>query len=184
VNRERVLVPGPWLKTAGWRGGSWLVGLMVLLIFLDLITGDLVDIGWRRPTLLMFLGFLMSVPYGWAWVKGRAPLPPKPAVLVPQAAIQGHGESGSTYVFVGPTGGARPGLGRRTRDLGPIAWFLYTVFWRWPLLVGDAILTVVWRGIDKVFGFNGGPRASDFDPSQVDEFANPERLKQPDRDTF
>jgi hypothetical protein len=179
VSRERPLQPGPWLKTPGWRGGSFLVGLVLLAILVDWITGDLVDFGLGRPLLVLLLGFAMSVPYGWAWVHGRAPEPPKPPDILPQAHVEG--ERGSTYVIVAPT--ARPGLGRmvRARELSPFWWLLYTIFWRWPLLAGDAVLVAVWRGITRIFGFNGGPRLRDYRPGQID---SPESVPPPDQDTF
>ncbi|HEX2502641.1 MAG TPA: hypothetical protein VHK00_01770 [Miltoncostaeaceae bacterium] len=184
MNPERTLQPGPWLKTPGWRGGAFLIGLTVLVLFADWITGDLFDVGWwGRPTLVVILGFLLSVPYGWAWMHGKAPLPPTPAVLVPQAAVQGD-ERGNTYVLVGPDRAVtRPGLGRRSRDLGAIGWLFYTVFWRWPLVIGDAVLTVVWRGIVRVFGANGGPRVEDVSARQQ-EVDYPEDLSPPDRERF
>lgn len=181
----RVLQPGPWRKTPGWRAGSWLIGFTLLLLFLDWLTGDLVDVGWWRPVGLLLLGLLLSVPYGWAWVKGRAPLPPvAAAALVPQAAVQ-TGESGNTYVLVGPTAAAaRPGLGRKARDLGPVSWFFYTLLWRWPLLAGDAVLTVVWRGLTRIFGFNGGPSLERVDAIHVDQNEYPEDRPPPGSRAF
>jgi len=174
VSDERTLQPGPWRKTPGWRAGAWLIGVILLLWFLDWLTGDLVDVGWWRPFLIVILGLLFSVPYGWAWVKGRAPLPPAPAAIVPQAAVQ-TGEQGSTYVIVGPSGGAeRRGLWRRASDLGPLSWFLYTIIWRWPLMVGDAVLTMFWRGMTRVFGFNGGPSIDRFDPIEMERIESPD----------
>ncbi len=185
MSRDRVLQPGPWLKTPGWRAGSWVIGFTLLLWFLDWLTGDLVDIGWWRPLLFLFLGILFSVPYGWAWVKGRAPVPPAAtAALVPQAAVQ-TGESGNTYVLVGPAATApRRGLGRTARDLGPISWFFYTILWRWPLMMGDAILTVFWRAMTRVFGFNGGPSMQTFDPTSIDQIDYPEDHPPPGSRSF
>jgi hypothetical protein len=181
VNPERALQPGPWLKTPGWRGGSFLIGLTVLVMFVDWILGDLFDVGWwGRPLLVIILGFLLSIPFGWAWVQGRAPAPPKPAVLVPQAAVQGD-DRGNTYVLVGPDAGARRlGPGRRARDLGAVGWFLYTIFWRWPVLIGDAILTVFWRGMNRLFGFNGGPQRD----RTLGQIESAEDLPPPDRERF
>lgn len=184
MSDERTLQPGPWRKTPGWRAGAFLIGIVLLLWFLDWLTGDLVDVGWWKPLAVVVLGILLSVPYGWAWVKGRAPLPPKPVALVPQAAVQ-TGESGSTYVLVNPPGGpSRPGLGRKTRDLGPVAWFLYTVFWRWPVMVGDAALTLFWRGMTRIFGFNGGPSMETFDRSQMEQIDYPDDHPPPGSRTF
>jgi hypothetical protein len=181
VNSERTLQPGPWRKTPGWRAGAFLIGLVTLVMFVDWVTGDLFDVGWwGRPILVVILGFILSWPYGWAWVQGRAPEPPRPAVIVPQAAVE-QGEHGSTYVLVGPhPAERRPGLGRRAKDLGTLGWFLYTIFWRWPVMIGDAILTVVWRGLTRLFGFNGGPRR-DHTLGQIDY---PEDLPPPDQDRF
>ena len=184
MSDERTLQPGPWRKTPAWRAGAFLIGIVLLLWFLDWLTGDLVDVGWWKPFAVVVLGILLSVPYGWAWVKGRAPLPPTPAALVPQAAVQ-TGESGSTYVLVNPAGGpSRPGLTRKTRDLGPVSWFLYTVLWRWPVMVGDAALTYFWRGMTRIFGFNGGPSIESFDPIEADQVESPEDRPPPGSRTF
>jgi hypothetical protein len=156
--------------------------LTLLVLFVAWILGDAFDVGFWRPFAVMLLGFLMSVPYGWAWVKGRAPDPPKPSVLVPQAAV--HGERGSTYVLVGPNALPRFGLARKASELGPVAWFLYTLFWRWPLMVGDAVLTLVWRGIIRLFGFNGGPRVGEVTSAEMHEIDYPQDLPPPDRETF
>jgi hypothetical protein len=184
VSDPRTLPPGPWLKTPGWRAGAWLIGVTLMLWLVDWLTGDLVDVGWWRPLLIAILGLLFSVPYGWAWVKGRAPLPPKPAALVPQAAVQ-TGEQGNTYVLVGQGARpSRPGLGRKAGELGPVSWFLYTVLWRWPLMVGDAVLTAFWRGMTRIFGFNGGPNIQSFDPSQIDQVDYPEDRPPPGSRSF
>lgn len=182
MNRRGALQPGPWLKTPGWRFGSFLLGIGLMALLTDWITGDAVDLG-SRVYLVMLLGFLVSIPYGLSWMRGQAPEPPKPATLVPQAAIQPDG-SGNTYVLVNPGGGGGKGLVRRPSELGPISWFLYTIFWRVPLMVGDAILTAAWRGITRVFGFNGGPRLRDVASAELDQMARPESRPQPDRDTF
>ena len=184
MSDERTLPTGPWLKTPGWRAGSWLIGITLFLLFLDWLTGDVVDVGWWRPLGVMTLGVLFSVPYGWAWVKGRAPPPPPvAAALVPQATVQA-GERGSTYVIVGPTAPSRQGLARRVRDLGPVSWFLYTLLWRWPLLAGDAVLTLFWRGMTRIFGFNGGPSIESFDPIEADQVEDPEDRPPPGSRTF
>jgi hypothetical protein len=157
---------------------------VLILWFIDWLTGDVVDVGWWRPLLLVFLGFLFSAPYGWAWVKGKAPPPPKPVALVPQAAVQ-QDDGGGTYVFVGPTAApARWGPTRKVADFGPISWFLYTVLWRFPLLVGDAVLTVFWRGMTRLFGFNGGPSIQSFDPSTMEQVDYPDDLPPPGSRTF
>jgi hypothetical protein len=185
VSDSRVLQPGPWRKTPGWRAGSWIIGISLLLLFLDWLTGDLFDVSWWRILGLLLLGLLLSVPYGWAWVKGRAPLPPvATAALVPQAAVQ-TGESGNTYVLVGPAATApRRGLGRAARDLGPVSWFFYTLLWRWPLLMGDALLTAFWRGMTRLFGFNGGPSMKTFNPVTMDQVDYPEDKPPPSSRSF
>jgi hypothetical protein len=94
---EGTLQPGPWLKTSGWRGGSFLIGLTLMVLFADWLLGSRFDVGWSRPVLVMLLGFLFSIPYGRAWVKGDAPLPPKPA------ATSGRWAGSST-----PSSGAGP----------------------------------------------------------------------------
>jgi hypothetical protein len=181
---EGTLQPGPWLKTSGWRGGSFLIGLTLMVLFADWLLGSRFDVGWSRPVLVMLLGFLFSIPYGRAWAKGNAPLPPKPAVLVPQAAVQ-QGEGGSTYVVVGPTGGPRgPWLRRQVRDLGALGWFFYTIFWRWPVLIGDAVLTLIWRGITRLLGFNGGSRIQRYDLRTLDDVDRPQDLPPPDQERF
>ncbi len=48
------------------------------------------------------------------------------------------------------------------------------------MLVGDAILTVFWRGLTRLFGFNGGTQR-DHTLGQIDY---PEDLPPPDRERF
>ncbi len=114
---------------------------------------------------------------------GRRPCRPSRRSSCPRRPSRAS-ERGNTYVLVGPDRAVtRPGLGRRSRDLGAIGWFFYTVFWRWPLVIGDAVLTVVWRGIVRVFGVNGGPRVEDVSARQQ-EVDYPEDLSPPDRERF
>jgi hypothetical protein len=184
VSASGRLRPDPWLRTAGWRGGSWLVGIVLLLVFLAVVIPAF-DIGgwWQRLALVGFIGFLMSAPYGVAWVRGNPPAPPRPAVLVPSTSYEGP--QGNTYVIVGPHPAvSRRGLGRKAQDLGPLAWFFYTILWRWPLLVGDAVLSFVWSTIKRIFGFNSGPSSGPFDPSSIDEIHYPEDLPPPGSQTF
>lgn len=178
MSSERTLPPGPWLKTPGWRAGAWLIGLVLLVWFVGWLLGDSFDPGTWKPLAVLALGVLLSVPYGWAWVKGRAPEPPPPPAIVPQATVRGDGRS--TYVLVNPAPTkARYWLGRKAGDLGPLSWLLYTLFWRWPLMVGDAVLTVIWRGMTRLFGFNGGPSMQSFDTSSIDTIDYPEDLPPP-----
>ena len=74
--------------------------------------------------------------------------------------------------------------GRRVRDLGPVSWFFYTLLWRWPLLAGDAALTLFWRGMTRIFGFNGGPSIQSFDPVEADQVDDPEERPPPGSRTF
>ena len=168
----------------GVARGAFLIGLTVLVLFADWITGDLFDVGWwGRPLLVVILGFLLSVPYGWAWMHGKAPLPPAGGPGAPSG--RPGRENGNTYVLVGPTAPSPArAWRRRSRRLGPVAWFFYTVFWRWPLVIGDAVLTVIWRGIIRVAGVNGGPRLAGPQRPPAGEVDYPEDLSPPDRERF
>jgi hypothetical protein len=70
------------------------------------------------------------------------------------------------------------------RDLGAVGWFFYTVFWRWPVVIGDAVLTLIWRGITRIFGFNGGPRIQRYDPRNLEDVDRPQDLPRPDQEGF
>jgi hypothetical protein len=181
VTSERALDPGPWRKTPAWRAGAFLVGLAVLLLLADWLLGDLVEIGFGRFIVsALVLGVALSAPYGWAAARGQAPEPPRDLEWIPQAHVEG--EKGATYVIVSPPAEARRrGLARspRPKELGPVAWVLYTVFWRWPVLTGDWLLSGLWRLLSRVVGFNGGPQL----PGGA-EIDRPEGLAPPDEERF
>jgi hypothetical protein len=183
VSDARTLQPGPWHKTPAWRGGAFLLGFAFLLIIIDWALGTFVDIGVGRFLVVLVVGGLaLSAPYGLGL--GRKPAPARAAPSpewVPQARVQG--ESGSTYVIVAPpeapaAPAPAPGPRSRIREFSPGWWALYTVFWRFPVFMGDYALTGLYRVVRHVRGTrNERPvRSLDFD--------RPDTLPQPDRETF
>jgi hypothetical protein len=181
VSPERALEPGPWRKTPAWRAGAFLVGLAILLLLLDWLSGGFVDIGFGRFVVsALLLGLALSGPYGWAASHGRAPESPREDAWIPQAHVEG--ERGATYVIVSPPAESRRrGLSRspRPKELTPGWWALYNIFWRWPVMTGDYLLSGLWSLLARVWGFNGGPRLRD--PAQVDR---PEGISPPDEERF
>ena len=183
MNGERSLQPGPWHKTPAWRGGAFFIGLAVMLILFDWMVGGFFEITIGRPLLfLVVVGALLSLPLGMGW--GARPATPSPSrELVPQAHVQG--EKGSTYVIVSPPAApaapAGSGLSKavRSRDLSPGWYALYTLFWRWPVIIGDYALTGAWLLVYRARGLRSGPPRPDL--LHVDR---PESLPRPDRDTF
>lgn len=181
MSSERAPQPGPWRKTPVWRGGAFLVGLAILLQLAVWISGGFLDLGLGRLSLLVLVGVLMSIPYGWAASHGRAPeQPAADAESAAQAVVKG--EDGATFVIVGEHIGRRGerGLVRRARvrELSPGWWAVYTLLWRWPLMAGDYALSYLWMLLGRIRGFSGGPQIS------TGQIESAENLPPPDRDMF
>lgn len=179
MSSGHALDPGPWRKTPVWRAGAFLVGVAVLLLLVDWLAGSFFDIGFGRFVVsALVLGFALSWPYGWAASHGRAPERPREDEWLPQAHVEG--DKGATYVIVSPPADARRrGLSRspRPRELSPGWWALYNIFWRWPVMTGDYLLSGLWRMLGRLWGFNGGPKMRD--AGQFEE-----RMAPPDEDVF
>jgi hypothetical protein len=184
VSDARTLQPGPWHKTPAWRGGAFLLGFAFLLIILDWVVGSFIDIGVGRFLLVLVVGgVVLTAPQGLGL--GRKPAvsrPTPPADLVPQARVQG--ESGSTYVIVAPAEApaeapaAPTGPRAKVREFTPGWYALYTVFWRFPVYMGDYALTALWRLVAHIRGTRNER------PNRSLDFDRPETLPQPDRETF
>lgn len=149
MSGRRHLPPGPWDKTAAWRGGAFLLGVAALAVAVDWIAGDLIQIGFGRLIVVLCVaGLVLSAPFGIGWLRGeherraaRTP-PPRPGFE------RIEGPSGSTYVIV-QGGSVTPAGGPatravRARELGPGWYAAYTLVWRWPVLAGDALLSGLW----------------------------------------
>lgn len=185
MNQRRALTPGPWNKTAAWRGASFMLGFAVLLLVVDWLFGGWLEIGFSRLQLALVVGGLaLSAPYGLAWLHGELPVRKSkdaPPVVLPDPI---EGEHGHTYVIVNSAPAASSGGGGmkrqvRAKELGPGWYALYTVFWRWPVLAGDTILSGVWSLLGRVFGRSNGQRSSDLE--QVD---GSDRHPSPERSRF
>ena len=183
MSDPRALQPGPWLKSPAWRGGAFLLGFAFLLIIIDWALGGFIEIGIGRFMFVLVVGGIaLSAPYGLDL--GRKPpvsRPVPPPDLVPQARVQG--EAGSTYVIVAPhdapaAPAAAPGPRTKVREFTPGWWALYTVFWRFPVFMGDYALTGLWRLVAHVRGTRTERPARSLD------FDRAESLPQPDRETF
>ena len=185
MSDPRTLQPGPWLKSPAWRGGAFLLGFAFLLIIIDWVVGSFIDIGVGRFMVVLVVGGIaLSAPYGLGLGLSRKPPVSRvapPPELVPQARVQG--EAGSTYVIVTPPeapAAAAPAPGPRTkvREFTPGWWALYTVFWRFPVFMGDYALTGLWRLVAHVRGTRTER------PDRSLDFDRPDTLPQPDRETF
>lgn len=166
MSRPGPLRPGPALKTPAWRGASLALGAVVGLWLLELFTGGFVALlGVGTTVLLVLLGLALSIPYGRAWLDGRAPLPRRGGELVPAGEV--HGEGGATVIVV--TDARRRG-GVRAKELTP-GWFvLYTLLWRAPMALGDYVLCGLWTLIGTAMGRDGAPRVEDLEePSEMPE---------------
>jgi hypothetical protein len=124
--------------------------------------------------MLVLGGLAISGPYGVAWAKGRAPPPPPKPGPIP-AELRG-GEAGATYVIVNTDKRRR----LRPKELSPGWYALYTILWRFPVMIGDYVLTGAWRVAHRIWGFNGTPRLGDLARPQPE----PDRETPPDRDLF
>lgn len=183
MSSSQALVPGPWRKSAAWRGASFMLGIAILVLFIDWALGSRFEVGFGRLIVILIIsGLTLSIPYGLAWLRDE--LPPEPTRQEGATAIPARveGENGHTYVIVHPpSGGGGGGLKRavRAKELSPGWYALYTVTWRWPVLIGDALLSGLWSVIGRVFGRSAGPRSTD-----LGEIDHPEKHPPPDRTTF
>ena len=184
MSDPRNLQPGPWLKSPAWRGGAFLLGFAFLLIIVDWVLGNFVDIGVGRFLIVLVVGGIaLSAPYGLGLGKkpsvSRMTPPPD---LVPQARVQG--EAGSTYVIVAPpeapaaAPAAPAGPRTKVKEFTPGWWALYTVFYRFPVYMGDYALVGLWRLVAHVRGTRTER------PVRSLDFDRPDSLPQPDRETF
>lgn len=175
----RHLTPGPWKKSAAWRGGSFMLGLAALIWLLHWVT-SLGNFGVGRLTVGLVVGGLtLSVPYGLAWLRGELPPPaPRAPVVVPEHV---NGAPGATYVIVAPPEAKRGGMTKavRPKELTPGWYALYTVLWRWPVLAGDALLSGLWSLAGRLWGSSSPARSS-----EVGTIDHPEKHPAPDRTTF
>lgn len=174
---------GPWSKTAPWRGGSFLLGLIAMLWLLHIALGDLFDLGLMRlPLIMIITGVVLSVPYGMGWVRSdRAPkAPPKPAPAL-HTEVRGH--DGRTVVVVTPPKAPPPAPGPKravkSKDLSPGWWTVYTVTWRWPIMLGDAILCGLWAIVGRLV-----PPPPDATPVNTSQIDHPEDHPSPESRTF
>jgi hypothetical protein len=158
MTRGGGLRPGPARKTSAWRGGAFAVGAVLMLWALALITDGAISlIGLRGSILGLLVGLALSVPYGRAWLAGRAPEARPPGdVLVPAAEV--HPEGGATYIVLAE-GRRRPGV--RAKELTPGWYLLYSVFWRAPTYLGDYALSGIWTAVAAATGRESAPRRPD-----------------------
>jgi hypothetical protein len=148
----RPLPVGPLLKTPGWRGGCFLVGWALLIIFFTWLISVWVSfygLG-RFELILVIVGILLSVPYGTAWLRGRAPRPPRE-----QEPIEVHSTDGRGTTVV--VNAYRP---RTTTPFAGTGYLAYSLLWRGPVMVGDYALTGFWRTIAWLTSRFGTPEIS------------------------
>lgn len=187
MSARRHLAPGPWNKSAAWRGGAFLLGGAVLALAVDWIAGDLVEVGFGRLIIVLLIaGLTLSAPFGLGWLRGEHDARAARAVAtVPPLHERIEGPAGSTYVIVQGPGGAVSGGGPatravRARELGPGWYVLYTLVWRWPVLAGDAVLSGLWSLVGQFGGFtpirpDQGKQAQDAEPHTAEERGAPNR---------
>lgn len=184
MSGRRHLPPGPGDKSAAWRGGAFMLGAAVLALLVDWVSGAFIEIGFSRAIILLIIaGLTVSAPYGIGWARGEHGNDEKSA---PSPTQRVEGPAGSTYVIVHDPGGGKKGAPAPTvsravkaRELGPAWYAAYTIFWRWPVLAGDAILSGIWSLVGRFVGTSPPPRADDL--HTVDYSNDPPR---PDRSSF
>lgn len=158
MTRGGGLRPGLTRKTPAWRGGAFAVGAVLMLWAVALVTDGAVSlIGLRGSLLGLLVGLVLSVPYGRAWLAGRAPEAQPPGdPLVPAAEVRP--EAGATYIVL-TEGRRRSGV--RSKELTPGWYLLYTVLWRAPTLLGDYALSGIWTAVAAATGRESAPRRAD-----------------------
>lgn len=175
--------PGPAEKNSTWRGGSFLVGLIVLLSLLSWVLGDFLNVSgaWGRLSLLIFFGFLLSLPHGLAVVRGRH-RPESPAEPMP-VVREVRSDSGSTVVVFPAAPADAPGASVKSKELGTLWYVAYVVLWKAPVVVGDLVLSGVWSLLGRVpmerlsspYGMSQAPSVDDLEraarePRRSDKF--------------
>lgn len=157
-----------------------MLGFAVLALAVDWISGDLVDVGFGRLAALLILGGLtVSAPYGIGWLRGEHE---SVEADMPAPLERLDGAPGATYLVLNPTDAPRAaGVSKavKPKELGPGWYALYTVLWRWPVIIGDALLSGLWSLAGLVWSAPGGTRST-----AIDEIDRPESHPAPDRHTF
>lgn len=132
-------------KGSLWWAGSWIWGVLTLCAVLSL-TGvvDLFD--FRIYVALLLFGILLSMGFGMSWARGDLPPKrPKPITMrfkedVPYAP----GMYAMEFIDV-----PKQKMGPRVteRALGPVRFDLWWIFHRFPVLIGDKLLSLIWTGL-------------------------------------
>jgi hypothetical protein len=138
-----------------WWAGSWIWGVLTLGGVLSL-TGvvDLFDP--RIYAALLLFGILLSMPFGMSWAKGEVvPRPPKPITMrFREDVLNTPGMYAMEFIDV-----PKQKMGPRIteRALGPVLYDLWWLIHRFPLLIGDKLLSGVWTLIARLTGSPAEP---------------------------
>lgn len=141
------LPQSPDAKDPFWRGGAFFVAWACSLILWDLLLGDAPAAPRWMPLVMLFAGLLLSMRYGLGWLQGAA----KDHTETQYLANELPGQQGATY-FVLQKDAVRPKNPRRDFTGG---WLVaHSLVWRMPVIVGDALLEIVWNLAGRVQGRN------------------------------
>ncbi|MEQ9336756.1 MAG: hypothetical protein RJQ03_06160 [Miltoncostaeaceae bacterium] len=185
MSGRRHLPPGPWDKTAAWRGGAFMLGAAALALAVDWISGDLIEVGFGRLIVVLCVaGLTLSAPFGLGWLRGEHDRRARTRAPARQPYERIDGPAGSTYVIVNggsvSTAGGPATRAVRARELGPGWYVAYTLVWRWPVIAGDALLSGLWSLAGQFSTLsplrNGqGYSAEDAEPQTAEDRGSPER---------
>lgn len=118
-----------------------LVGWALILLIIRWVLGGFLTTPGTLIVLMLIVGLLLSVPFALDVLRGpERPAPPSEPVYGEVHGVP-HAPN-STYIVVSPPPKRQA---FRVLEFGPISFFLYTIFWRAPLGLGDWVLSGLWR---------------------------------------
>lgn len=136
---------GPDHKTSGWRTGAWFVGWALILIFLrfwDIVGFTPIDAGYRWILLFTILGGLLTLGYGFHWLKNGDPEPKGEPMF---QALPKKDEDGKGYMVVKmKSPDASSLISMPPPKVGIVGYVLYWGAIRLPMELGDLVLSYVW----------------------------------------
>ncbi len=154
---------GPDEKSEWWRAASWVLGLVIILEVVALFTGHI----WSRYGLFVMLALVFvvvaSFEYGIDWLRKGTQMPtlsqdgfkwPIDKRELPEP------KPGTTYLMVQAHPPVSKSKHPKVGTLTPAWYVLYWTFWRAPINLGDAVLSVAYQFAARAMGIKKEPQIS------------------------
>lgn len=154
---------GPDEKSEWWRAASWVLGIVLILEVVALFTGHI----WSRYGLFVVLALvfvvLASFEYGIDWLRKGTQMPtlshdgfkwPIDKRELPDP------KGGTTYLMVQAHPPVSKSKHPKVGTLSPPWYVMYWAFWRAPINLGDAVLSVAYQFLARAMGIKKEPQIS------------------------